>query len=104
MRRWRVASLLTAFVRLRLPLGLRETARCSRLSCLRDERRWRGLGSVVPSERVASVLTPRSTPTTGPLFAGRLCSCSTRTATYQCPACSETVAERILAVVGRELR
>src|SRR5215831_8712155 len=89
MRRWSVASLLTAFVRLHPPFCLRETVRCSRLSFLRHERRWRGLGSVAPSEGGGSVLTPRSTPTTGPRFTGATSCCCTRTETYQCPACSE---------------
>src|SRR5215470_11322075 len=44
---------------------------------------WRGLGMTVPSEKVASAFTPGSTPTTGPLFSGTLCSCSTCTLTYQ---------------------
>jgi len=61
-------------------------------------------------ERVASVVTPRSTPTTGPLvlvLAGTACcACSTWTRTYPCPACSETVAERTLharCARGRQL-
>jgi hypothetical protein len=74
---------------------VRETARCKRLSCFSRRRSGLGLGMTVPSERVASVLTPRSPPTTGPRFIGALCSCATATssATDQCPACSLTVAE-----------
>src|SRR5215831_1449581 len=99
--RWSAPRRCAALRRLRLPLGLRVTARCSRLSFLRHERRWRGLGSLAPSERVASVLTPRSTPTTGPRCTGATRSCCTTTETYQCPACSETVAESILVLLGK---
>ena len=91
-------AILTALLR------LRETARCKRLSLLEAtlQMAW-DWESRVPSESVASVLTPRSTPTTGPVLAGTTCSCSTCTETYQCPACSVTVAERILHAAGRQI-
>src|SRR5215472_8971909 len=41
-------------------------------------------------------LDANSTPTTGPVLPRTTCSCSTWRLTYQGPACSETVADRIL--------
>src|SRR5262249_47099786 len=51
-----------AFFRFFEPCCLRETARWQRLSCLRRCLEGRGLGMTVPSERVASVFNPKSTP------------------------------------------
>src|SRR5262249_55868292 len=61
----------------------RDLARCKRLRFFRRPLRGLGLATTAPSESVASVLTPRSTPTTGPVFAGTACSCSTSTQTFQ---------------------
>jgi hypothetical protein len=55
------------------------TARWKRWRVVSRGRQWRGLGIVVPSERVASACPPRSTPTTGPLWVGTACACSTWT-------------------------
>lgn len=66
---WILATLFRCFRY--LPLGfsplrapfLRESQRCSRASLRSYFLRWRGFSIFVPSERVASVSTPRSIPT-----------------------------------------
>src|SRR5262249_6131579 len=97
--------LRAVFLRFWLPFCLRLTACWSRLIFLRRRLSGLGLAMTVPSQSVASVVTPRSTPTTGPLFAAIAGSCSTSTETYQWPAESETDAERIFTPsVGTYLR
>src|SRR5262249_17232254 len=91
--------LLAAFLRLLLPCCLRETARCNRLSFFSRRLSGLGVGRAVPSDCVASALTPRSSPTTGPVFSGTTCFCSTSAETEQCPACSEMVAESTLTSI-----
>src|SRR6266487_3956940 len=101
MRAWVLAMALRVFVRFLLPFFRLDLARSNRLSFFRACFKARGLANVVPSESVASVLIPRSTPIAEVAVDGvASCSASTWIETNQRPAFSETVALSILASVG----
>src|SRR6266566_4748343 len=97
-----LANLVLAFLRFREPFCLRECRRDVRFSLFSFFLRALGLANVHPSEQVANVLIPRSTPMTSPVACGGSACCScTQMETYHLPAFSLIVALPILTFIGR---
>src|SRR5437588_391407 len=95
------ASFLQVRLRFCPPTLRRDFCRSKCLSLFCACFKARGFSKAVPSESVASVLIPRSTPIAEvPVGVGFACSCSTWILTNQRPACSLTVALSTLASVG----
>ena len=94
----RFLAVLPAFLR-------RLTTRCNRLSFFKRRLRWRGLAITVSIGEGGQLLHPQINADHRTGVLGTVCSCSTCRLTYQCPACSLTVAERIFTPqVGRYSR
>ena len=102
-RAWSRATFALALARRFEPLVLWLNAFWARFSFRSDFRSARGFSMTVPSESVANVLRPRSTPTAPP-FGARAAvgmSRSTVSAAYQRPARRETVIRNTLAPLTR---
>src|SRR6266496_1027206 len=95
------ASLRQVFLRFFPPFLRLDFCRSNRLSLFCACFKARGFSKVIPSEQVASILMPRSTPIgVVAVGVGFSRSSSTWMETNQRPACSETVAESTFASVG----
>src|SRR5437667_683000 len=95
------ASLRQVFLRFLPPFLRLDFCRSKRRSLFCAWFNARGFAKLFPSEQVASILMPRSTPiAVVAVGTGFSCSSSTWIETNQCPACSETVAESTFASVG----